>query len=293
MEGLAHLLALAFPELIHTAAGLRHALSEGPPEDRPCWLGLDGPDGLVAAAGLRHIRETSEAGTVTIRVAVAPSRLRQGLGSAVLRAACERAVAEGGRRFVCHGRDDAAAAGFAAHHGFDCVSREDVFVVDPRTASAPPVPAGVEIRAFRDLCDDPSPIWQVDCDSMQDEPGALKLDRIAFPIWRSGWFDRPEVDLDASLIAFVGGEPAAATWLKSDPATGRAANAGTGTVRAFRGHGLATLIKQLSLARAARQGVTAVYTGVDATNAPMQAITRRMGYRPWGGSATFVGAAAS
>ena len=47
----------------------------------------------------------------------------------------------------------------------------------------------------------------------------------------------------------------------------------------LRGRGFALLAKRASLVRAAELGCTTVYTRNDATNAPLLAINRRLGYR--------------
>jgi RimJ/RimL family protein N-acetyltransferase len=56
----------------------------------------------------------------------------------------------------------------------------------------------------------------------------------------------------------------------------------TGTLRAYRGRGLALAVKLASIAWAREHGVTSMQTNNDETNAPMLAINRRLGYRPAG-----------
>ncbi|MFE7120597.1 GNAT family N-acetyltransferase, partial [Streptomyces sp. NPDC057654] len=76
----------------------------------------------------------------------------------------------------------------------------------------------------------------------------------------------------------------------------RYVSGGTGTRRAFRGRGLAKLVKARSLRLARAAGCTEAFTGNDDENAPMLAINKWFGYEPaaaeWryvrelGGSAT-------
>jgi RimJ/RimL family protein N-acetyltransferase len=115
---------------------------------------------------------------------------------------------------------------------------------------------------------------------MLDEPGEVVLDDWELDVWIECFWRHPLLDHDASVVAVAEGTPAAVTFLQVDRSTGRGTNNGTGTLREFRGRGLATLAKRASLARAAELGVTAVYTGNDVTNGPMQAINRKLGYRP-------------
>ena len=64
---------------------------------------------------------------------------------------------------------------------------------------------------------------------------------------------------------------------------GRAVNEFTGTRPEFRARGLARLAKLAVATWARDSGVEVIYTGNDATNEPMLAINRRMGYAPAGG----------
>jgi RimJ/RimL family protein N-acetyltransferase len=83
------------------------------------------------------------------------------------------------------------------------------------------------------------------------------------------------------MVAVVDGDAVAFTLLHADRTTGSGTNNGTGTLPDHRGRGLAKLAKRASLARAGELGITAVYTGNDTTNAPMQAINRALGYVPF------------
>ena len=56
----------------------------------------------------------------------------------------------------------------------------------------------------------------------------------------------------------------------------------TGTRRAYRGRGLALAVKLASIEWAAANGITRMLTFNDATNAPMLAVNRRLGYEPIG-----------
>ena len=56
----------------------------------------------------------------------------------------------------------------------------------------------------------------------------------------------------------------------------------TGTLRDYRGHGLAQLAKRATLVNAAQRGVELVTTENDETNAPMLRINEKLGYQPVG-----------
>ena len=83
------------------------------------------------------------------------------------------------------------------------------------------------------------------------------------------------------MAAFVDGRLAAITLIRIDRPSGRAQNNLAGTLREFRGRGLATLLKSHSLRRAAELGVTIAITDNEEANAPMLAVNLRLGYRPF------------
>ncbi len=76
--------------------------------------------------------------------------------------------------------------------------------------------------------------------------------------------------------------------LRADVPGRRAENDITGTLREYRGGGLATLAKLEQLRWAARQGIENVVTENDETNAPMLALNTRLGYRPFAAVRSFV-----
>ena len=97
-------------------------------------------------------------------------------------------------------------------------------------------------------------------------------------IWRRLIWNNPMCDRDVSMVAIVDGELVGSSFLYTDRESGRAANSGTGVMRAYRGRGLGLLMKHYSLAAAAAVGITRVITQNDDTNAPMLTINRRLGY---------------
>ena len=127
----------------------------------------------------------------------------------------------------------------------------------------------------------PQKLYRVDATATLDEPGGGTWDAMTYEHWLTHFWGSPDVDLDASAAALLDGEVASLTWLRTDRESGRATNAGTGTHPDHRGRGLALAAKRASLIRAAELGITAVYTGNDITNAPMQAINRKLGYEPF------------
>ena len=99
--------------------------------------------------------------------------------------------------------------------------------------------------------DDPTPVFEADKASAVDEPGPGDFSGITYETWRRLIWDAPDSDHDLSVVVTADGVVVGTSFLYSDRETGRAMNAGTGVIRAFRGRGLGLLMKQHSLARAA------------------------------------------
>src|SRR5262249_13762954 len=250
------------------------------PMSRRKWWCAEGDGAVIGWASLGLVVETSEEGVGWAAVNVHPEHRGRGIGSALLEVALEHAAAIEARKLHTWSRADDPTVAFARAHGFEQTNSSDMLVLDPRTVAAPEPPPGVELRPFTAFEDDPSPIHHVDELSMVDEPGEITFDDIPYDYWLAHFWANPLLDRDASIVAIVEGTPATVTSILVDRDRGPATNNGTGTLPEYRGRGLAMLAKRASLVHAAQLGVTAVYTGNDATNAPMQAINRKLGYTP-------------
>lgn len=273
------LLAIVNPEWVSSVEGFRHQWASSPPEARrAAWCVEDG-DEVIGWAICALMVETSEPGVGWIGVNVLPGRRRAGLGSALLAAAERHAMEIGVTRLLSHSRGDEASASFARSRGYEQTASNEILVIDPRDVEQPVPPEGVELKAYTAFVDNPWPIYHVDVTSLLDEPGEARLDTLPYDYWLESFWRHPSLDHDASTVALVDGVAAATTILHTDRASGRGKNYGTGTLPEHRGRGLATLAKQASLVRAAELGCTTVYTGNDATNAPMLAINHKLGYR--------------
>lgn len=276
----AALLALVSPEFVTSAAAIRYNMTTSPPEARRRWWCAERDGEIIGWTSLGRVVETSEEGVAWLGLTVHPAHRSQGIGTALADLAEEHATSIGARRMHAWSRADDATAAFARSRGFDQTSSHDILVVDPRTISPSGPPAGVEVLPFTAFDGDPSPIHHVDTVSLLDEPGEITFDELPLDLWLENFWRHPLLDRDASMVAVVEGTPAAVTFIQTDRDRGRGTNNGTGTLPEYRGKGLATLAKRASLSRAAGLGVTAVYTGNDVTNAPMQAINRKLGYTP-------------
>jgi GNAT superfamily N-acetyltransferase len=281
-ERAAALIRLARDERVITAAALRHSMVTARPEDRMTYWRAEAGGELVAWAfgGLDAFAPVRTVGFGGITVH--PEHRRQGLGSELWEALSAHLEAIGVRRMVSYSAGDDDTRAFVAARGFRLEGTHATLSLDPR--SLPPAPAppdGVEIRPMSAFAADPDPIYLADSESAQDEPGPGDFSGITFEIWRRHIWDYPDTDHDLSLAALVDGAVVGTTFLCADRSTGRAANAGTGVLRDYRGRGLGLLMKQHSLARAAAAGITRVTTQNDDTNLPMLAINTHLGYEPF------------
>jgi GNAT superfamily N-acetyltransferase len=283
----AALRALVNPELVTSAESYAHRMRTVPRSARRRWwcAEVDGETVGWATTGL--VIETSEPGVMQLDVDVHPAHRRRGIATRLLAESERHAREIGARRVFVWARGEDSTSGFARRHGFAHSSSSQMLVLDPRSVEAPEVPAGVEVHPFRAFADDPRELYELDVVAMLDQPSEVALDALEYDVWLERWWNLPLVDMDASMVIVVDGVAVSMTWLHTDRERGRGANNGTGTLPDYRGRGLALIAKRASLARAAELGVTEVYTGNDETNAPMLAINRRLGYRPFSTMSTW------
>jgi len=278
-QRMAALLGSVYDDRLITVAGVRHRQASIRPEERVgTWLAeRDGELVGWAVGGLDVFASASTAAFAA--VVVHPDRRREGIGSALWEVVTAHLDEIGARRVVAHSRADTDTKAFAAERGFTLEATETASAVDPRTIPPPAAaPERIEIVAMSRFVDDPEPVFVADRESMLDEPGPSDFSGVTYETWRRLIWDVPDADRELSVVALAGGGVVGTSFLYSDRAQGRAANAGTGVIPAFRGRGIGLLMKRHSLARAAAAGITRVITQNDETNAPMLAINARLGY---------------
>jgi GNAT superfamily N-acetyltransferase len=276
-------------DTVLTAEGMLHFVRTVPERARRAlWAAeVDGELVAWASAGLNW--ESDRDGDCSATLVVHPEHRRQGIGSAVWDRLEEHLGSIGAERVSVMGRDKADTHRFAASRGFRETGRVRMSRLDPTTLPPPPEPPdGVELRPFAAFADDPRPVYELDLEVAPDEPHDLPIAHFEWEEWLERYWRHPMVDHDCSFVAVMDGVPASFTLLTVAPEIGRAMTGMTGTRRAFRGRGLAELVKRHSLARATAKGVTAAFTENDETNVPMLAVNERLGYRPSTTRVTFL-----
>ena len=269
----------AWPDTIVTAEGMRHGLTNVPERARLLMLAWDEGGEIVGWGTASREWWVSEPNRGTLAVAVDPSRRGEGIGSALADAADAHLTAIGVKTTRAGSVDEPGARALATRLEFTELAASATSAIDPRTVTPEPVPDGIRIVPFAGL-DDPRPLFELDLEVSNDIPNE-EFDGISFDEWRDEFWRSPLIDQEASLVAFVGDELAAMTMIRIDAPSGRAQNNVTGTRRAFRGRGLARLLKTHSLHVAGQRGATLAITDNDETNAPMLAVNTRLGYRPF------------
>ena len=269
----------AWPDTILTAEGMRHELTSVPERAEHVMLAWDEGGEVIGWVTAARAWWQSEPNHGTLVVTVDPSRRGEGIGSALAQAADAHLTAIGVTTTRAGSVDEPGARALAARLGFSELAAASTSAVDPRTVMPDPVPDGIRIVPFADL-DDARALYELDTEVSHDIPNE-EFDGLSFEEWRDEFWRSPLIDQDASLVAFVGDDLAALTMIRIDVPSGRAQNNVTGTRQAFRGRGLARLLKTHSLHRAAGLGATIAITDNDESNAPMLAVNTKLGYRPF------------
>jgi GNAT superfamily N-acetyltransferase len=269
----------AWPDTIITADGMRHFLQTVPDRAGLRVLVWEEGDELVGYATVTRAWWVADPAHGHLTIAVDPDHRGVGIGGRLADAVEAHASELGLTTIRSYSLDEPAAHALATGRGYREVGSSSVSAVDPATVEPLPVPEGVRIVSFAEL-DDPEPIWRLDMEVSRDIPNET-FEHLPLEEWTSEYWRSPILDDDASLAAFVDGRLAALTMIRIDRASGRAQNNLAGTLREFRGRGLATLLKSHSLRRAAEVGVTIAITDNEEANAPMLAVNTRLGYRPF------------
>ena len=269
----------AWPDAIVTAEGMRHFLENVPDRAEMRLLAWEEGDELVGWATVARAWWMADTTHGHVSIAVDPAHRGRGIGGRLADAIEPHLSALGLTTTRGDSLDEPGARALASGRGYREVGSSSVSAVDPATVEPLPVPEGVRIVPFAEL-DDPEPIWRLDMEVSQDIPNET-FESIPLEEWTSDYWRSPILDDDASMAAFVDGRLAAITLIRIDRPSGRAQNNLAGTLREFRGRGLATLLKSHSLRRAAELGATIAITDNEEANAPMLAVNTRLGYRPF------------
>lgn len=220
-------------------------------------------------------------------IVVDPDHRRRGIGGRLLAALAEHARSLGKAGLQLRASDGhPEGIAFLAHRKFEELDRSrmvrlDLDGLEPPTprppdgvvltdlAARPDLVAGVHavaLETFADIPGSDEPIAAGDLAEFR----ARDVDRDSIP---PGAF---VVALDAATDEVVG----YASLILLPGSTVVAWHDMTAVRRAWRGRGIALALKEVTIAWAVRNGLTALETGNDEANGPMRAVNARLGYRP-------------
>ena len=281
-RAIAALSSAVSPHQLNSVRGTEHRLRAVPADARREQWKLVRGEAVVGYAFASLDWLATEPGRSYCGVRVHPEHRGNGLGSALWDVVEDHLAEIGARATLAFTLDDALSVAFAERRGFRKTSSDALSATDPRSLPpAPEPPDGVELRPAADWNDDPRPIYELDLAGGLDEPGDNDFSGMTFELWHDDIWSDPDYDYDICTVAVVDGKPVSMSMLLVDADADRAVSGFAATYREYRGRGLAGLCKHHTLAKAAARGISHAVTDNDETNAPMLAINRRLGYRPF------------
>ncbi|AOT58160.1 GNAT family N-acetyltransferase [Streptomyces rubrolavendulae] len=273
----------AAPYTVTTPASMLNERRAAPPARRYLMLVAERDGEVVGYGNAGLVHEAPEPGQAFVTPVVDPAHRGHGVGGLLLRAAEEHLAALGAREVYAWVRDEPECLEFARTRGYRSTRTLRYLRLDLASAALPEPPAalppGVELRTAADFAADPRPLFAADSEATADEPTDIPFGLGDYEEWLADTWEDPLLDRELTVVALVDGAVAAFSAAHTD-GEGRYVSAMTGTVRAHRGRGLATLAKTESLRRARAAGCMEAYTSNDSANGPMLAINRRLGYEP-------------
>jgi GNAT superfamily N-acetyltransferase len=285
--GVVTLLREVDPTTVTTVTALLHRHRSTPPKaQRKAWIAeRDGR--VVAHASAQLAWDTSEPDVGELGIRVAPPARGRGLGGELYERAVTQLQAAGARTAGSWAQPEGVA--FLERRGHERRRSASKWALDLGQADLSELGPlaeqkareGFRLVALRDVLDRPRDLFDLDVATSRDEPSDYPIDAIDYDNWLRTTYEHPGLDRDGSCVV-VDGDRLVAWALISTDGDGRAVNEFTATRRELRGRGLARLAKLAVSAWARDNGVDVVFTGNDATNEPMLAINRRLGYRPAG-----------
>ncbi|WP_203590996.1 GNAT family N-acetyltransferase [Streptomyces sp. SID13031] len=272
--GIAGVWAAAMPHLVKTARGVEAELRKS--TTRVVLIAVE-DDVVVGYGNIYRPAPEEVAPRVRITVQVPPSQRGRGIGSALANQVSAVAVDAGAHRLLAVVGDEDSSKEFATRRGFEIGrrmshSRADLSAV-PEAAAAP---GDLRLVDFTEL--DPRRLWEAEAAVAGDDPSGLSHVS-GYDAWLQHDWDHPDLRLDLSVALLAGDQVVSFVTTTADPERRVIWSNLTGTVPAYRGRGLAKVVKSAALTRSRDAGFEQAFTGNDAGNAPMLAVNEWLGYR--------------
>ncbi|MBJ7905360.1 GNAT family N-acetyltransferase [Streptomyces sp. DSM 110735] len=279
-EGFVRVRRLALPYVLFTPESVRHVIARIHPDAHYRALVAEEDGEVIGTAQVSVAHESTEPGQGYVNVYVHPGRTGRGAGRLLLETGEAHLASVGATRSHSWVLDTPGNRAFAERRGYAPGHTAHFLRRDLTAGDLPALPAtppGVELRTAADFADDPRPVFALDAETASDEPSAVTMSYSDYEAWLEETWEHPLLDRELTVVCVADGRPVAFTAARTDGAT-RYLTAMTGTARSHRGRGLAKLAKAHSLHRARAAGVTEAFTGNDATNGPMLAVNKWLGY---------------
>ncbi|MFD6861463.1 MULTISPECIES: GNAT family N-acetyltransferase [Streptomyces diastaticus group] len=278
-EAVVRVLREAIPPLLTTAEAQVWEAEHTPEAARHRVLVAEADGEVVGRCqtGLAH--ESPTPGNAYVNTYVRPDRRGRGVGTALVEAAEARLRGLGAARAYSWVLGDGRSLAYAGRRGY-APRRSAHFLRLDLTAPLPPlpeVPPRVELVPCTVFEDDPRPVFELDAAVTADEPSDVGAELDDYTDWLETTWGHPCQSRELATLAVVDGRPVAFSAVATDGVS-RMSSATTGTLREYRGRGLASLAKTATLHKARAAGLREAFTGNDAGNAPMLAVNRRFGY---------------
>ncbi|MGZ0147563.1 GNAT family N-acetyltransferase [Kribbella sp. WER1] len=276
-EAVAAVRRVVAPYKVMSVAAARHMLTVQAPGERflPLVAERDGEIVAWASAGLNVW--TSEPGQAGMLVFVHPDHRKQGIGSELAERLHQHLTEVGAVRVRTFVQPEGLE--FARKLGYDGTRQmhyAGLELTEPTgLPEQPPTPDGIELVRFDKV--DPHAAYEADSIASLDEPSDSPLDAVEYGQWLEEIWNSPSLDKSLSVAAMAGAEVAAFTVVET--AGDRMWSGMTGTIPAYRGKGLAKVVKSVALRQAIAAGITSAYTSNDDANGPMLAVNNWLGYR--------------
>ncbi|MFD6279963.1 GNAT family N-acetyltransferase [Streptomyces sp. NPDC060209] len=270
----------ALPFMVTTPEQVLSDLAAAHPARRYRLLVAEEDGEVIGTAQVGISHENPKPGQGFCNPYVHPDRRGRGAGSLLMRTGEEHLAGAGATAVYTWVLDEPANRAFAGKRGYAARRPAHFLRLGLADGPLPPlqeVPPGVELLTAVDFEDDPRPLFEADAETTADEPSDTPVEFSDYEDWLATTWRRSGFDHALTTVVTVDGQVAAFSAAQTDGLT-RYWSAMTGTVRAFRGRGLAKLAKNASLHRARAAGYTDAFTGNDADNGPMLAVNRWFGY---------------
>ena len=274
VAGIAGVWAVASPHLVKTAAGLEAELRTR--TSRVVLVAVE--DGSVVGYGNVYLPAADEhEPQVRLSVHVVPAHRGRGIGSALATAIVDRAVAAGAARLLTVVDESGQSKEFATRRGFTIGRELSHARADLAELPAPAtVPDDLRLTTFEEL--DPRAVWAATAAVVAGDPSGLS-DAPAYEEWVVSDWNHPDLRRDLSIALLDQDQIVSFVTTAADAERKVIWSNLTGTIPAYRGRGLAKVVKSHALSRARDAGFTDAFTGNDADNQPMLAVNRWLGYQ--------------